>query len=144
MQPQDQRSLPAPCLAMSGYADVSRGLILLLSGLGLGCQSVAEQAAVLSAPSAATQAELQSVISEMLDGTPVRLAEDAFAGSSLLTLEHAPPGSIDGQFAGSRTVETPEQFKLLVSGSGCHLLRVRTGEQRVLPDLRCQPAPAKP
>ena len=129
---------------MSGSVDTLRGVILLMSGLGLGCQSVADQAAVLSAPSTTTQAQLQSAISEMLDGTPVRLAEDAFASNSLLTLEHSPPGSIDGQFAGARTVERPEQFKLLISGSACQLLRVKTGQQRVLQDLRCQPAPSKP
>ena len=119
-----------------------RSLALLTLGMLLGCQSLAqERPALVVNPSAATQAILQEAMSELLDGTPVRLAPDAFASTSLLSLEHAPARSIDTPAAGSRTLGKPEQFQLLVTNSRCDLLRVKTGERVRLEGLECAPGP---
>lgn len=110
----------------------------------LGCQAVAQELpAVVTAPSAETQATLQAAVSSLLGGTTVRLAADAFANSSLLTLEHAPRQTLDGQVAGSLVRGKPEQFKLLITGSRCGLLRIKTGERMSLQQLQCQPEPAQ-
>jgi hypothetical protein len=116
--------------------------LLLLAGLTLGCQSVAEEVpAWVSVPSTQTQATLQSAMTRLLGGGPIRLAPDAFARSSLLTLEHAAPRHGASATAGSLIVEKPEQFKLALTGSQCLLIRVKTAERTPLGQLKCRPAP---
>lgn len=126
-----------------------RRLLLLMTGLVLGCQSATEEAlaeavpAVVSAPSADTQTRLSTAISTLLDGTPVRLGPNPFTHSSLLTLEHAPIRSIEGPATGSLVLGKPEQFRLLLADSQCLLLRVKTGERRPIVNLRCHPEPGQ-
>ena len=120
----------------------TRGLALLLAGAALGCQSTAEEVpAWVSAPSAQTQSALQAAMARLLGGAPIRLAPDAFAQSSLLTLERAAHGLGASATASSLIVEKPEQFRLVLIGSQCLLVRVRTAERAALEHLECAAAP---
>ena len=80
-------------------------------------------------------------MARLLGGGPIRLAPDAFAQSSLLTLERAPHRLGAGATASSLTVEKPEQFRLVRTGSQCLLIRVKTAERATLEHLECSAAP---
>jgi hypothetical protein len=126
---------------VKGTLLVAASLLLGLLGL-LGCQSTvdAEVPAVLTEPSPAAIAELERTITAALGGTPVRLNQGVFTQSNLLTLEHQARQSPEGRLATGRTMEKPEQFRLIRVGTRCELLRVKTSERFVLREAKCQPA----
>jgi hypothetical protein len=113
--------------------------VSLLFGL-FGCQSTAnaELPAVIAEPSPAAIAELERTITAALGGAPVSLASGVFTQSTLLTLEHQSRQSTEGRLATGRTMEKPEQFRLLRVGTRCELLRVKTGERFALRETKCQ------
>ena len=120
-----------------------RALAILSLSVMLGCQAMAEELpAVVATPSTESTIALQEAISQLLADTPVTLAPDAFTASSLLTLEHAPRRSMTGPRAGSLILEKPEQFKLLITGSHCHVLRVKTGQRTRVAGIPCRPETA--
>ena len=117
-----------------------RSAFLVAACLLAGCQSTAnsELPAVIAKPSAEAIAELERTITAALGGTPVSLAAGVFAQSSLLTLEHQSRQSPEGRLATGRTMEKPEQFRLVRVGTRCELLRVKTGERFALRETKCQ------
>ena len=115
--------------------------VVAVSLLGLfGCQSTvnAEIPAVIAEPSPEAIVELERTITAALGGTPVSLNSSVFTQSSLLTLEHQSRQSPEGRLATGRTMEKPEQFRLVRVGTRCELLRVKTGERFVLRETKCQ------
>ena len=118
------------------------GFILLNVG---GCKSVEpnDSPALLiipsnsSTPSSRDQNLIASVIAEKLNLANVRLGKDAFAKSSLLTLERPPVQGIGANNPNSMLIGKPEQFRLLKTSTGCMLLRLKTDEQYPL-DVRCR------
>ena len=113
----------------------------LLSGL-VGCQSTAkgELPAVIAEPSPAATAELEQTITAALGGTPVSLNSGVFTQSSLLTLERQIRRTPEGRLATGRTMEKPEQFRLIRVGTRCELLRVKTDERFALRETKCEAA----
>lgn len=113
------------------------GVVLSL----FGCQSLAtadDVPARIVNPTEASREALQDVINAAL-GTQVVLADDALTGSSILTLEHNPPGSIRNLPAQGRTLDAPIQFRLLLHGADCILVDQRDGSRHTLPATSCFP-----
>jgi len=104
-----------------------------------GCHTltaVDEVPARITEPTDASRAALQAALNEAL-GTSVTLAEDALTTSSLLTLEHNPPGRIEGVPVQGRKLAAPVQFRLLLHGSECVLLDPRNGDRQILSATTC-------
>jgi hypothetical protein len=104
------------------------------------CQSTVdpETPAVIAEPSPAAMAELEQTITTALGGTPVSLNSSVFSQSNLLTLDHQYRQSSEGRMATGRTMEKPEQFRLIRVGTRCELLRVKTGDRLALRETKCQ------
>ena len=123
-----------------------RGTLLAAASLLFGqfglfaCQSTidAETPAVIVEPSPAAMAELEQTITTALGGTPVSLNSGVFSQSNLLTLDHQYRQSSEGRMATGRTMEKPEQFRLIRVGIRCELLRVKTGDRLALRETKCQ------
>ena len=94
--------------------------------------------AVIAEPSPAAIAELEQTITTALGGTPVSLNSTVFSQSNLLTLDHQYRQSPEGRMATGRTMEKPEQFRLIRVGTRCELLRVKTGDRLTLRETQCQ------
>ncbi len=95
--------------------------------------------AVIARPTPESRAELQQAVSRMLSGAEVLLADDAFTGSSLLTIERRRLGSRDNPPLSGRDLGTPERFRLLLTGTGCVLLRESDESTVALPETDCVP-----
>jgi hypothetical protein len=96
-----------------------------------------EQPAVISNPTDASRAALQSAVNEAMH-TEVLLAEDALTDSSLLIIERRKTQSIDGMPADGRTMDMPIQFRLVTNGVDCILVDQRNQARYVLADTSCR------
>jgi hypothetical protein len=77
-----------------------------------------------------------------MNGQPVTLADDALTRDSTLTLERRTPPGEQGRAATGRTLDTPEQFKLVLRGGACVLVRSADGREWPLDEARCVAAAA--
>ena len=97
----------------------------------------AEAPARIVAPTPATRAELQRVVSTLLDGVAVQLADDAYVDASTLSVEPRAYRDADGNRIMGRDLGTPTQFRLVKHGEQCIVERVGTERRVVLTDTRC-------
>jgi hypothetical protein len=118
-----------------------RHLSLILTGLLCGaCQTVNadyDQPARIVKPDAESRAAVQAAVNEAL-GAEVMLADDALTGSSMLTIERWPAGTMDNPVPQGRILEKPIQFKLVKNGDECILVRQQDGSRYPLADTECE------
>lgn len=84
-----------------------------------------------------SRAALRTVVKEAL-GVEVMLNDDALTGSSLLTIERWPTGTLDNPVPQGRILEKPIRFRLMTNGGDCVLVDQRDGSRRVLPNTTCK------
>lgn len=104
-----------------------------------GCQTVdtdLDRPARIVNADADSRAALQAAVNEAL-GTEVLLADDALTGTSLLTIERWPTGTMDNPVPEGRRLDKPIQFRLVVNGSDCVLVDPRNESRHVLQDTEC-------
>lgn len=122
---------------------MTRSLLIAVFLILSGCQNESTDAtqaqahALLINPDADTITELEKTITTALYGVPVDLDENAFTSSSLLTLEPKMRNTPQGKLATGRTMERPEQFRLLSTADGCILERTSTGDRYILKQAQC-------
>jgi hypothetical protein len=126
---------------MSAPRGVALAAALVLPA-ACGTLSAQEQAAVIGAPTAQSRAELARAITAAFNGQPVALADDALTRDSTLTIERRTPPGPQGRAATGRTLEAPQQFKLVLRGTRCVLVRVTDGREWLLAETGCVPAAA--
>ncbi|HEY9182737.1 MAG TPA: hypothetical protein VIQ99_06025, partial [Gammaproteobacteria bacterium] len=73
-------------------------------------------------------------------GQGITLADDALTRDSVLTLERRTPAGTQGQAATGRTLEEPQQFRLMLRGNRCWLVRDTDGREWELRETSCVPA----
>lgn len=112
----------------------------LILPVACGTLSAQEQPAVIATPTAESRAELARVITAAFDGQAVALADDALTRESTLTVERRTPPGPQGRAATGRTLEMPAQFKLVLRGTRCVLVRAADGREWQLDETRCAPA----
>ena len=137
----DSRALSAAVFsgAVLAILAVLAAAVLLLSG----CRSLSaqeEQPAVIAKATPESRAELARVVTEALNGAPVTLADDALTRDSLLVIERKPPRSLRQEPATGRMLGSPEQFRLVMDGSECVLVRQRDGKRWTLTHTACAAA----
>jgi hypothetical protein len=116
---------------------------LLATAIFASCTTLAAKgdvAALVVNPSAATRAELMSLISKALDGAPVTLADDAFTRDSTVIIERARITNAQGLRLQGRELQPPAHFKLVKSGRRCVLVQEETGKRSSLRTTRCKAA----
>ena len=104
-----------------------------------GCQTVdtdLDRPARIVNADADSRAALQAAVNEAL-GTEVLLAEDALTGTSLLTIERWPTGTMDNPVPQGRILEKPIQFRLVINDSDCVLIDQRSESRHVLENTDC-------
>ena len=114
---------------------LSAGLPLCLGA----CRSVVptpDEPAWIVSPSAASRAELEAAIRELIGGREVLLSDDALTSSHVLTLEPSAQGRLEGRALG-RDLGVPERFELVLRGRRCFLVHVASGERVRLLESRC-------
>ena len=116
--------------------------IAVLAPMACGTLAAQERPAVIASPSAASRAELASVVSAAMNGQPVTLADDALTRDSMLALERRTPPGPQGRATTGRTLEAPAQLRLVLRGTQCVLVRVADGREWRLDETRCVPAGA--
>ena len=120
---------------------ISRPLSFASLWLALsGCQTVDtddDRSARIVNADAISRAALQAAVNEAL-GVEVMLKDDALVGSSLLTIERSPSGTMDNPVVQGRILDRPIQFRLVINGSDCILIDQRDGSRRVLPNTTCE------
>jgi hypothetical protein len=120
-----------------------RGILLattVLLPVACGTLSAQERPAVIAAPTAQSRAELVRVVSAAMNGQALTLADDALTRESVLTIERRTPPGPQGRAATGRTVDAPEQFRLLLRGTRCMLVHAASGREWELAEARCVPA----
>jgi hypothetical protein len=93
-----------------------------------GTVSAQEQPAVIARSTQASRSELSRVVTAAFNGLTVTIADDALTRDSVLTIERREPRDAQGRPVGGRILEKPEQFRLVLRGSECDL--VRQSDQR--------------
>jgi hypothetical protein len=99
--------------------------------------SAQEQPALIAAHTEQSRAELRRVVSEAMNGQPVTLADDALTRDSTLTIERRTPPGEQGRAATGRTLDAPQQFRLVLRGTSCVLVRAADGREWPLDEVRC-------
>jgi hypothetical protein len=123
---------------MSMRARLSATVLLTLAA----CAGTAQdRPAVLTNPDADTRAALMRIISEALYLPTVTLADDAFTRDSLLIIERQPVRDAAGRRVSGRELDGPEHFRLILSGTHCVVVHVRTERRYELKNTRCTKAP---
>jgi hypothetical protein len=87
-----------------------------------------------------SRAQLAGAVSEMLGGSPVMLADDAFTRSSVLLIERSPARDAEGVRMTGRDYGKPETFTLVRSNGACVLVSARDGRRFALTEARCRVA----
>lgn len=98
-----------------------------------------DQPAVIVQPTAASHAELEQVVSDMLFGAQVTLPRDALTDSSVLVVERERIESLGQPPILGRDLGRPERFRLFRSGAGCVLIHESNGARYQLPKTDCAP-----
>lgn len=112
------------------YPNAFRFVVIL--PLLLACKTGAinhEVSAYIVNPTAESQAELRQVVSSMLGGREVTLADDALTTQSVLVIE---PKYLTG-----RDLGRPDRFQLLKSGSTCVLVNLGSDARSELTKSHC-------
>jgi hypothetical protein len=110
----------------------------LLSTAGCEAPNAAEpEPAVLTNLNAQSRAELNRVVSEALNGTPVRLAADALTHESVLIVDRVRPRDTEGLPLDGRALGKPEHFRLVKQASRCILIQERTARRWILKSAQC-------
>jgi hypothetical protein len=112
----------------------------LLAPAACGTLSAQEQPAVIAAPTPQSRAEIERVVSAAMNGQPVTIAADALTRESVLVIQRRTPPGPQGRAATGRTLDAPEQFRLLLRGARCTLLHDADGREWQLEETRCVPA----
>jgi len=99
-----------------------------------------DRPAVLLSPTPDVRAELAHVVSEALNGAPVRLADDALTTDSHLIITRIERRDAAGHPILGRSTEKPERFDLVERGGRCILIQERTGRRWPLKSATCEPA----
>jgi hypothetical protein len=105
----------------------------------LGCQTVGadyDRPARITNPTEASRAALQETVNNILN-TDVTLADDALTTSSVLTIEHTPPRTLQNPTPDGRILDMPFQFRLVINGSDCILIDQRDRSRHTLNDTNC-------
>lgn len=114
--------------------------LIVISTIGLpACQTLtaeADVAAVITSPTEDSRAALQQAVNKALK-TDVLLADNALTETSLLIVEHNPPGSIDAPQAQGRIMDMPVQFRLVMNGRDCILVDTRDESRHILANTTC-------
>jgi hypothetical protein len=116
--------------------------VLMLSACQSAGQAVPSPAVIVDA-NAAVRAELQQVVSNVLNRTNVLLADNALTSSSELIIETARPRDGAGRLLNGRELGNPEHFSLLRDGTRCFLVHERTQRRYELKEARCVLARSK-
>jgi hypothetical protein len=95
------------------------------------------QPAVLTHVSAQSFAELKRIVSQALNGAPVRLADDALTHDSALIVDRVQPRDAAGLPLDGRELGRPEHFQLVKRGPQCILIHERTGQRWILSSATC-------
>ena len=111
---------------------------LLASG-ACGTLTAQDEPAVIAPSTEQSRTELARVVALAFNGRPVTLADDALTRDSVLTIERRTPPGPQGRAATGRTLDEPEQLKLVLRDSRCVLVRA-DGRAFELADVRCVPA----
>jgi hypothetical protein len=122
---------------------LGRSLLAAATIAPAACGSLAaqERPALIAAPTEQSRAELERVLAEAFNGQPVTLAPDALTRDSVLTIERSTPPGPQGRAATGRTLDAPViEFKLVLRGERCALVRVADGREWPLDEARCVPA----
>jgi hypothetical protein len=114
----------------------------VLAPAACGTLAAQEQPAVIATPTPQSRAELQAVLSAAINGQPVTLADDALTRESVLMIQRRTPPGPQGRAATGRTLDAPEQFRLILRGERCVLVHVADGREWELEQARCEPAAA--
>jgi hypothetical protein len=109
----------------------------LLAPAACGTLSANEQPAVIAAPTPQSRAELERVVSAAMNGQPVTIAADALTRDSVLLIQRRTPPGPQGRAATGRTLEAPEQFRLLLRGDRCSLMHAADGREWRLTETQC-------
>jgi hypothetical protein len=120
----------------------SAWLPVVASGV-LACTTLAaaEQPALIERPTQQSKAELLRVLGEAFNGRPVTIAADALTRDSVLVIERRPLRGLEGDPAGGRVLEAPEQFRLVLRDARCELVRSSDQRRWMLTETNCVPKP---
>jgi hypothetical protein len=115
---------------------------LIAGGLALsvlGCQTMGadyDQPARITNATEASRAALRETINAALN-TEVTLADDALTDSSVLTIEHTPPRTMQNPTPEGRILTMPLQFRLVINESDCILIDPRDRSRHLLNNTTC-------
>lgn len=98
-----------------------------------------DRPAVIVNPTAESRDELRRVVSDMLFGAQVTLADDALTESSVLVVERSRIRSLDSPPLSGRDVGKPERFQLLTTGTECILIHSPNLARYELEETDCVP-----
>jgi hypothetical protein len=124
-------------------AAAGRAAIAVAGVATVGCTLLGipeERPAVITNASAATLAELTSLVSAALNGAPVRLADDSLTRESTLIVDRSQPRDAAGLPLDGRTLDKPDHFVLVTHGTDCVLIHERTHRRDALKSAVCRPA----
>lgn len=88
-------------------------------------------------PTEATREELQRVVSDMLFGAKITLADAALTHSSVLVVERSRTGSIQNPPLSGRDLGRPERFQLVRTGGRCVLIHGDDQARYELTEAEC-------
>jgi hypothetical protein len=106
----------------------------------IGCQTVVadyDRPARITNPDAASRSDLQGTVNAAL-GADVTLSDSALSDSSILTIENAPPRTMENPAPQGRILSMPIQFRLVINGKDCVLVNQQDRSRHVLVDTSCE------
>lgn len=110
---------------------------LMMSGCSAAVDNLA-QPAVMTSPTTASLTELESAITGLLDIESVKISEQAFSDSSMLTLERNAHQDSTGQLIMGRNLEMPISVQLMIQQGKCIVVADNKARSGPLEHVTCK------
>ena len=111
-------------------------LCLLPAGCNMNSMHEERTARIVNATDE-SRAELKRVVSDMLFGAEVLLADDALMDSSVLVIERSRIRGLNNPPLSGRDLGRPERFQLVTAGTKCVLIHENDQARYELPNTEC-------
>ena len=116
-------------------------IIIIIFALNMAsCQSQSSEddvPALVDKPTPASHGEIVSILSSVLNQSPVMISHDALTRTNLLVIERKRIQQLKGDRDGRRINETSAQFRLVKNGSNCVLIYVQNESRFELNETSC-------
>lgn len=120
---------------------IAKGILIIAPFVLSSClttEPIQPVAALLEQPSSETRILLESVIGDLLNSKPIKLADNVFTQKSTVVIERNQPKNSRGNLLDGRERRSADTVSLLTEAGKCYLKHDQSGNIKRVGNIRCR------